>query len=112
MARKVIAVKAYDGEDVDKAIDTDPDICPVCHYGIKPRSMGRDVFLDLSSPIIERVFQCPRRSCGHVFIGRYNPLSGYGGDFVLFDCVPYKLSDEDWPSEISDVSPDFCLIAN
>jgi len=106
-----IKVMDHDGKESVQPIDNDPDHCPVCHYGVKPKSLNRDLYLDLSSSVIERVFQCPRRSCGHVFIARYR-LGGMYGGYHLNESVPLELTDAEWEPEIEEVSEDFCKVAN
>jgi hypothetical protein len=106
-----VKVTDRDGKDSLQTVDEDPDRCPICHYSVKPKSLNRDLYLDLSQSVIERVFQCPRRSCSHVFIARYR-LGGIYGGFQLNESVPFELIDSEWEPAIKEVSEDFCQIVN
>jgi hypothetical protein len=90
-------------------IDLDPDHCPICHHGIKPKDVKRDCLAGKNT--VERVFQCPRRDCGHLFIARYRQTPGYSL-YRLIGCVPLELRDVDLPREVNKLSPDFCKIFN
>jgi hypothetical protein len=107
-----ITVKALNqaGSLASVTLDRDPDHCPICLRGIEPKDLDRAYCLD-SPTSVERVFQCPRVKCGHLFIARYRPDSMYG-QLRLHDCVPFELGDDDLPTEIEAVSKDFCLIFN
>ncbi len=72
-------------------IDKDPDRCPICHHGIAPKDLQRDVIVIHPLRMVERVFQCPRDKCGHIFIGRYS-MSG-PNSFGLAETVPQELVD-------------------
>jgi hypothetical protein len=58
----------------------------------------------------ERVFQCPRQKCGHLFIARYELFQHLG--HKLSDCVPFKIANTECSDEIAKLSPNFCEIYN
>lgn len=60
---------------------------------------------------LESVFICPFDNCSHLFVGRYSrePDSGY---FFLKQCVPAEPLESTQPTELQEISPDFCSIYN
>ena len=59
----------------------------------------------------ERIFQCPRSQCGHLFVGRYTPW-GPSQVYALRKCVPLELQDASVSPEIRALSPDFYDVFN
>jgi hypothetical protein len=99
-----------DGQNHVCQYDKEPDICPICHFGIDPSSIGT-TSLTAECDLLQRVFKCPLRFCNRLFIGLYykNQASGY---FYLKRCVPAELQDYPLPAELKAISPDFCAIYN
>jgi hypothetical protein len=92
-------------------VDKNPDICPICHYGISPINPGIGQFI--SSPgnrEVERVFECPLGDCERLFIARYREDFISSGFYKLYECVPYELTRIEFSDSIKEVSGDFCTI--
>lgn len=105
--------------------DKDPNICPICHHKINPEEQAWTLTnWYCSDPILERVFQCPNKECGHLFIARYliAEIENEGNTsnlhptstkmFVLKDLFPKSPKPEQFPEEIKNISPMFILIYN
>ena len=109
----VVRVEAIDqaGQRHEATLDKDPDHCPICHHGIQPRDFELSFYLDetASAERVERVFQCPRDKCGHLFIARY--VRGSGA-LTLWKCVPFELQDAGCQAEVRALSPNFYDIFN
>jgi hypothetical protein len=99
----------FEGQQQLITVDKDPDHCPICHHGIEPKDLKRDSLIN-SNNSVERVLQCPRQRCGHLFIARYASYP-YGGH-RLTECVPLKLTDAGCPKEVISLSPNFYAIYN
>jgi hypothetical protein len=101
-----------DGAKVQSAqVDRDPNICPICHYGISPINRGIGQFINRAgNREIERVFECPLGDCERVFIARYREDFVSPGFYRLYECVPYELKRVEFSESIKAVSEDFCKI--
>jgi hypothetical protein len=97
-----------DAQIASANVDKEPDICPICHYGIRPIGMGIGQFVGRSE--LELVFQCPCRDCQRLFIGRYHLDSMSSRLFQLYRCVPRELSHVQFSETIQAVSREFCEI--
>ncbi len=97
--------------------DHNPDNCPICHHAVDPRVLkeiitGRD---GERGTLLEIAFQCPRRTCLHIFIGRYHQTQTVGGmcmagDYMLKDTQPKSYLEPDLSSEVVSISPSFKVI--
>lgn len=110
MAHQVIAYETH-GKARQYNLDKHPDYCPICHHAIQPSSLGDSFFIDLMSTMIGSLYRCPRHHCGQVFIARYR-LPNLYTTYKLNECVPFILREYEFSDEITDLSPDFCAIAN
>lgn len=105
------------------AHDREPSECPICHVAVQPED--KDWTLTDSEEgqkqLLEIVFRCPRRECGHFFIARYKrsdvitppaiPGLGSGiGNFLLYETTPTTPIAPNIPDEIKNVSPLFAEI--
>ncbi|MGH9718448.1 MAG: hypothetical protein ACRD4R_17195 [Candidatus Acidiferrales bacterium] len=97
------------GQNVATMIDANPTTCPICHHAIIPIDLGVSRMLTSSNSLLERLFQCPNRSCFHLFIGRY---SDEGGVLRLNSCASSEQSEVEYSKIVSAISKDFCNIAN
>ena len=97
------------GQNVATLIDTNPAACPICHRAIIPIDLGVSRMLTSGNSSLERLFQCPNRSCFHLFVGRY---SGDGAVLRLNSCAPSEESKVEYSKIISAISKDFCDIAD
>ena len=106
MAVRRISVRDSRGNTHEVPFEGEPDVCPLCHRGIKPIDSKWDFFL-YEQRVIERVLICPYESCQHLFIARYHLINGV---FFLHSCVPRQLKPYSVPDELRAISPDFCDI--
>ena len=98
--------------------DQEPTECPICHFAIQPSEGEWTITPSADGPkrILEIIFKCPRRECGHFFIARYrrsdvpSTVSGLGHalhEFVFYEAVPATPPQPRIPQEVADVSPLF-----
>lgn len=102
--------------------DRTPDECPICHFSIEPEEKEWTLTASPEGPkrILEIVFKCTRRECGHYFIARYKrsdvdiPTNATGlglspglREFVLHECLPSSPLPPHIPEEVLKVSPLF-----
>jgi hypothetical protein len=93
------------------AIDEFPDNCPYCHQGIHPKhivsvSIGRDMNW------MQGVYQCPRSTCGLIFIATYcaEDIRGGGKAFILQSIDPKCPKEPIKKDTIEVMSPKFYKI--
>jgi hypothetical protein len=98
--------------------DRDPDICPLCHYSVRPDQECWSLlrWRREEAPKLEIVFRCPRAECGRLFIARYEPSTEQGsggrtlGLFVLSELVPRTPKPPGIPDEVKALSQGFVEI--
>jgi len=99
----------HEGQQQLITVDKDPDHCPICHHGIEPKDLKRDSLIEQTNSV-ERVLQCPRRKCGHLFIARY--FANAHGYHRLAESVPITLGNVECPEELTKLSTNFYAIYN
>ena len=107
-----INFKNLDGNLFAFNIDRLPDVCPICHCGIKPVKPDWNHIrkVDGFVPSLEMIFLCPIHSCNHLFLARYRQETDTA--FYLDRCFPQDSRDLKFSPEIQKISPDFCSIYN
>lgn len=104
----------------------DPGECPVCHIAVKADPGDWALLSTPGAPkgFLEILYKCPRRECGHMFIGRFRrsaitPLEHGGktvidpsrlGQFELYDVVPKTPTVPAIPAEVSNLSRSFVTV--
>ena len=104
-----VQIKKPDGGTYSLAVDLNPDTCPICQRGIEAVDHSTGSLLGERGEILERVFRCPWRSCLRLFIGRYY-RNTQTGEYHLKQCVPTEPKGYAAPSELQEISKDFCSI--
>ena len=107
---RTIVVK-YEDNTIELEVNNYPDTCPLCHTGINPLFIGGCV-LENSA---EAIFQCPRLSCNHLFIGYYyeNHATGMSRVHFYLDHVePINYEPQEFGKIVNSVSKDFVKIYN
>jgi hypothetical protein len=113
MALQDITVHDWRGDPYLFKIDVDPDSCPICHCAIEPADLKWDFLITTPHrSSIERVFRCPKKTCLHLFIARYNQHPSTGNVYNFEKCVPAELQDYECPTELKTISTDFAAIYN
>lgn len=101
-------------EGTRRHIDVYPDSCPMCHHAVEPKYLlGVERFDEpLDRVQIEIAFQCPKRSCRRIFIGRYEGSNrgGSSGTLHLQATAPYLPATPTLPEEVRKISDQFALI--
>ena len=98
--------------------DREPNECPICHFSIEPREGEWTLAPSPEGPkrVLEIIFRCPRRECGHFFIARYRrddeptsvgPLGHASYLFVLHEAVPSTPPQPRIPEEVATLAPLF-----
>jgi hypothetical protein len=98
--------------------DREPNECPICHFAIHPNEGEWTLVPSTEGPkrILEIIFRCPRRECGHFFIARYrrddaannvSPLGPATYQFVMYEVAPSTPPAPRIPKEVSNISPLF-----
>jgi hypothetical protein len=112
-----IKAQGLGSESHDVKFDRKPDVCPICYHAIDPKQLSAAVVTgnpDLSGTTLEVTFQCTKRDCLRIFIGRYTRHTSQGdkhvGNFNLDLVVPTKFRQPSLPAEIAQVSPAFVRI--
>lgn len=83
-----------------------PDSCPACSYSISPEYI---LWYEKGMFEKELLCGCPRNECGALFFAVYIST---GGQYILDGLYPYDRTDEEFPNEITDLSPEFVKIYN
>jgi hypothetical protein len=105
-----VTVRNTAGQQLTCSCDKNPDHCPVCHRGIQPTIPNWN-HLSQNGATLERAFICPFDSCNHIFLARYHRHPN-SGDFCLRECLPTEPRNYSQPTELREISPDFCSIYN
>ena len=92
-------------------VDRFPDTCSLCHRGIDVRFSGHAHVMAGAGGRLEILFQCPLEQCQSFFIARYF-RSLYGEAYLYSHSVPLEPLKHEFSESISDISPNFCAIAN
>jgi hypothetical protein len=113
-----IQAKNFNGQTHGVTYDMNPDRCPLCHHALDPKIPGSVAILrngdpDTMGTILEIVYQCTRRTCSGIFIGRFTKTALAGrvhGTFQLRKTAPTNFVEPDVANEIREVSPEFVTI--
>jgi hypothetical protein len=115
VARVKVNIAGSAEEHVD--IDRKPDVCPLCHHAVDPRQHPVCVASGPTSAkgtVLEAVYQCTRRKCLRLFVGRYRRTTSQGdnlvGPFKLQEVAPQEFSPPAVSAEVEEVSPSFKAI--
>lgn len=99
-----------------------PNECPICHFSVEPDELCWSFAAEDgdSQALLESVFRCPRRECGHLFIARYwrddeprpewSPGLSVIYEFRLREAVPVTPVGPYVPDEVAAISPSFVEI--
>jgi hypothetical protein len=123
MNMKDFNLVAKDSKGIEHSISvqTLPDTCPCCHYGIEPSYrfgfVHDNEYPTVRNVYVQAVFQCPRRRCHRIFIADYVKYSELRRDsrdekFVLEGSSPYWYKKREFSEPIQKLSPSFCDIFN
>ncbi len=96
-------------------LDGPPGECPMCHHAVDPRFIDGVVreSSSLGSSVHEIAFQCPRKKCAHIFIGRYDgeyDRNTSHHHLALRATAPLMFKTPDRPEEVAKLSPQFVAI--
>lgn len=109
-----VKVRPIGGGEEQVELDRKPDVCPICHYALDPRQ--HNVYVASGSlsgrgTELEAVYQCTRRECWRLFVGRYRRTASQGekqvGPFKLIEVEPKTFSNPVINPEIDEVSISF-----
>lgn len=109
-----VKVKGLGGGDEIVDLDQKPDVCPICHHALDPKQHNICVAsgpLSAKGTELEAVYQCTRRECWHLFIGKYRRTASQGekqvGPFKLKEVQPQSFRPPEVTSEVQKVSESF-----
>ena len=108
----VHATRAQGGGTTKVTFDRKPDTCPHCHHGVDPRQMAAASLAGnptTEGTLLEVAYQCTRRACERMFIGRYRK-HGSRDRFVLEGVAPLEFEEPEIPTEVTSVSESFTKI--
>lgn len=91
-----------------------PDHCPSCHVKVDPKLLGSYLSgIGLESRYLDRVYRCPKRGCGSIFVAMYRGYFETGGYTRTASWYDYKFSGPgkptppELPESVCQVSPNF-----
>ncbi len=84
----------------------EPDVCPICHHAIVPKTLALAYAGYMPNGFLEIVFQCTKRECQEVFIGKYKLEEGETV-YKLFKVTPVEPKPVAFSKDIVDLSPGF-----
>jgi hypothetical protein len=106
-----LQVLDWRGTQYRLSVDSDPDVCPICHRAIQPVDQRSDFLISDGHRVLQRVFRCPKRECQHLFVGRYTQRLN-NSTYFLDVCLPAEPQDYVFHPSIRKISEDFCAIYN
>lgn len=123
MANTAFSALSLRGEAFTIQIAAPPDQCPRCHHHIDP--VWRFARFDAVFPThgdleVQAVYQCPRAECKQLFIALFefpnrqmlSALNAMISTFKLKRTEPLSPKTQEFPAEITKVSPSFVRIFN
>lgn len=109
-----VKVRFLGGGEESADLDQKPDVCPVCHHALDPKQHSIYVAsgaLSAKGTTLEAVYQCTRRECCRLFIGRYRRTASQGenqvGPFKLKEVQPQSFRPPDVTVEVQEISESF-----
>lgn len=109
-----VKARVLDGGEESIEIDQKPDVCPICHHALDPKQHNIYVAsgsLSAKGTELEAVYQCTRRKCWRLFIGRYRRTASQGdkqvGPFKLKEVQPQSFRPPEVTGEVQEISKSF-----
>jgi len=109
-----VKVRVVGGGEESADLDRKPDVCPICHHALDPKQHNVYVAsgqLSAKGTELEAIYQCTRRECWRLFVGRYRRTASQGekqvGPFKLKEVQPQTFRPPEVSGEVQEISESF-----
>jgi len=110
-----ISTEDLQGKQKEVNYFSEPDVCPICHFKLRPKRFEIGVINNSNN--LQIMFQCTNQECLNLFIGSYDKIMKIPGrkyyssaEYILADVNPKYPVELDISEEIKSISPKFTEI--